>query len=165
MQEVLAAIHSCPWSASCWHLAANITAYSLRTYVNIHKKAFTRRQTLKSHTAEFSVWENSDLPPYHNHITRWNHDKTTERLWRNDTHTHAMLLWGLDENLGSSLTQSAGSDHAAGADGKRQRSAVQTPRWDWKPRKGDERYAWLLQLQNATFPNQWLHLTVPMACC
>lgn len=89
-----------PRSASCWHLAANIAAHSVHTNVNIHKKAFTRRQTLNSHTAEFSVWENADLPPYHNHITRWTQDKTTVRLWRNGTHSrYASRSFGREPGL------------------------------------------------------------------
>lgn len=107
---------------SCWHLAANITAYSVHTKVNTHKKAFTRRQTHKSHTAE-SVWENASV--FYLCITTTSHTGPTITLQRDSggtTHTHATLLRGLEENLGSSLTQSAGSDHAAGADGKQQHS-------------------------------------------
>lgn len=97
MQEVLSAVHSHPWSTSCWHLAANITAYSVHTDVNTAKQAFTRRQTHKSHTAEFSVWENADVLWLC--ITTTSHTELMIKLQRDcgaATHTHATLLRGLD---------------------------------------------------------------------
>lgn len=70
-------------------------------------------------------------------ITTTSHTGPTITLQRDSggtAHTHATLLRGLEENLGSSLTQSAGSDHAAEADGE---TAT-------------------LKVQNVTFPNQCL---------
>lgn len=128
-------------SSSCWHLVANTTACAVHTNVNTHKKAFTR--TLKSHTAEFSEANVFDLCITTRMKLQWGCGGMT--------HTHSRYASGLDENLGSRLTQSAGSDHAAGADGKW---------WGLMRGKGDERYAemQLSQISRCIYSNNGMML-------
>lgn len=148
MQEELSAAHSHPWSASCWHLAANITAYNVHTDVNTHKEALTPGQT----HSPVSVWENADV--FHlciaatsltSHRTKL--QKDCEETVHTHTHTHsgyASQRFGSEPGLQSNPVSRV--RHAAGADGKQERSSVQAPRWGWEVRRGMS----VLQLQNAT---------------
>ena len=52
-RRLLTSIHSHPWSPSCWHLAANITAYGVHTDVNTLQSSVTC-------TRSNLLWERAD---------------------------------------------------------------------------------------------------------